>query len=112
MGASTPAGVKLIAALTAIYGLLWLIAGGMWATDSTGLGPAPIYFVVAIAIVAVAAGLWTLDPFAWMLAVGLYGFGVTWTAVQALGGDPGQLPCGIVGVVLLGYLFVVRARFL
>ncbi|MFP4591158.1 MAG: hypothetical protein ACLFMX_05430 [Halobacteriales archaeon] len=108
--ADRPTGVTLIALLTGGYGLLWLVFWvlGMSSGNRTVLvGTAP---VIGLVCIAVAAGLWELDPIAYVLALGLYGLSLVWTTIELMAGTVGWLPW-IVGSAVVLYLLAHVGTF-
>lgn len=72
---SAPFGIKALAAVTAVDGLvsvaegLGQFAGGAWVL-------AALLCLAGLASLAVGYGLWQLEPYAYVLGMGLFGAGV------------------------------------
>ena len=107
--ATRPTGITILAVLSAIGGVLGLLAGvallgiGGLAAGATGnaaffgLGAFAGIVTVAISIaqLAFAYGAWTLQPWAWSLGVVLSLVNIVWSVVGALGS--GDIVSGLVG---------------
>ena len=104
-----PVGVVLISILTGFYGLMWILAatlasppGNAWAA----YGP-----FIGLAVLALAVGLWTLRPLAWLFTLALYGIGSLWTITEVLAGESSRLMAVFVGFVIVVYLVARKDRF-
>lgn len=75
-----PLGITILAVLSAIGGLFGILGAlGLFALGSVS-GLAPLFGVVALVLavaqLAFAYGAWTLQPWAWMLGIGLQGLSI------------------------------------
>lgn len=118
-----PTGVTILAVLAAIGGVFGLIGalgllagGGLVAAsgvaEASGVGGLFTIFglislVLSVLSLVLAYGFWMLKPWAWSLAIIVYGIDVVFTIISALqGGGLGGaiLPLAIRGIILY-YLF-------
>lgn len=101
---SAPLGVKLLAGLIAVDGLMSLLVG----LNALAHGELPVAILIggfSLLQIAVAVGLWMLEPYAWgVAAFATAGVLIVEVATWHL---PGALLSG--GVLL--YLLVVRDKF-
>lgn len=104
-----PVGVVLISILTGLYGLMWILAATL-ASPQAGAWAAYGPFI-GLAVLALAVGLWTLRPLAWMLTLALYGVGSLWTITEVLAGDVSRVTAVFVGFAIVIYLVVRKDRF-
>jgi hypothetical protein len=109
-----PTGVTILAVLAAIGGLLLLL--GSLALLATLPLFGIITLVLAVLYLGLAWGLWTLQPWAWMLGVGLSIISIVLTILQLLQGQQnivGALISVAISGVILYYLYTpgVKAAF-
>lgn len=98
---SAPLGVKVIAAVAVLDGMLGLL-GALGAFLSLNLLAAAIGGALAVAQVAVAAGLVTLRPYAWTVAMAVFALGLVLDLATF---DPLGV---VISGALLAYLFAKR----
>lgn len=101
---STPLGVKLLAALVAIDGGLFLLEG----LKAFGAGaPEAAFLMSGLAVIQllVAVGLWMLEPYAW--GATMFVLGVIFVVEAAVGAHVGALLSGGIAV----YLYTQKGHF-
>ncbi len=118
--ATRPTGITILAVLSAIGGVLGILAGlalfalgGVAAASGAGalFGLGAIFGLIALVIgvlsLAFAYGAWTLKPWAWPLGVGLQIASLALSALTILGGGDisSQLISVVIAGVILYYLF-------
>jgi len=84
-GRSAPLGVRLLAVVVALGGLKNVADAA-----ALGLGGGPLGVAAGVAllawaavVLATAAGIWTLEPYAWTAAVGIYAVNVAFDLLTA-----------------------------
>ena len=133
MGAPTPAatrplGITILAVLSAIGGVLSILAGialvglGGFAAASTGaaalFGLGAVFGLIAlvtgIANLAFAYGAWTLKPWAWPLGVALSVVSIVLSVLTIVGGGDitGQILPIVISAIILYYLFQANVKAL
>jgi hypothetical protein len=107
-------GVTILAVLTAIGGVLWLLG------SIAALAVVPIIgsFTLAVSILylVLAYGLWTLQPWAWMLGVGLPIASIVLALLDLMQGTQnlvGAIISVAISAAIMYYLFTppVKAAF-
>ena len=115
-GAARPTGITILAVLSAIGGVLSIIAGialaGLGGIGAASTGQAAVFGLGAIfgllllasgiASLAFAYGAWTLQPWAWMLGVVLQLISLVLAVLTILGG--GDISGQIIGIAIAGII--------
>jgi hypothetical protein len=117
-----PTGVTILAVLAFIFAALWII-GGFFAVVVGGaasfvVGPLGALGVAGGALMllwggvlaVVGYGLWTLQPWAWTLAVVVFAINLLFGVVEVFADVVGGLLSVIVNGLLLWYLFQPHVR--
>ena len=121
-----PTGITILAVLAAIGGVFSILGGialvglgGALATGGLGGMAALVGFLVLILGVlylVLAYGFWTLQPWAWLLGVGLQAASIVLTLIQLIGGTSNIVSAVIsiaISAAILYYLYQphVKAAF-
>jgi hypothetical protein len=111
-----PTGITILAILSAIGGVLTILAGiaaiglgglGAAATgEASFFGLGVVFGIIALALgiasLAFAFGAWTLQPWAWSLGVILQGANIIFAVVAVIGGS--DITSQIIGVAIAGII--------
>jgi len=128
-GAARPMGITILAVLSAIGGVLSILAGialiGLGGVGAASTGQAALFGLGAIfgllilasgiASLAFAYGAWTLQPWAWTLGVALQAISIGLAVLSVIGGS--DIASQIIGVaisaIILYYLMQpsIKAAF-
>ncbi len=115
-----PTGVTVVASLAAIAGILPFVFGiiGLIGATATLLSPGPtpalpaavssvLFFAIGVACFAVAAGLFSMRPWAWLAAIAVGVLAIANSVLNALSANVGwahAIVVSILPIILVVYL--------
>ncbi|WP_049971535.1 hypothetical protein [Haladaptatus cibarius] len=103
---SAPLGIKILCMLGAISGILGIFGGlGTLFSSPVGIVVGTLAIGFSLAKLVVVWGLWTLQSWAWMLTIVVYGIGLLFDVLSLLAGNIFAIVSIIVGGLLLAYVY-------
>ncbi|GAA0246464.1 hypothetical protein ACFFQF_05485 [Haladaptatus pallidirubidus] len=103
---SAPLGIKILCILGAISGIFGIFGGlGTLFSSPFGIVVGTLAIAFSLAKLVVVWGLWTLQSWAWMLTVVVYGIGLLLDVLNLMTGNLFAIFSIIVGGLLLAYVY-------